>query len=183
MVINDLHQDADFYDVLRSEFFCIWDSQLHSYPYPGGWLERRPRVFLSYSEADRELANEIYQGFQEGGIDCYMARHNLSPGDVWPDELRKNLRSCLEFVVLLTRNSASSPWVQKEVGAAWAFNLNITPAIVQLTPAEAAHLLGDRQSVDVSTTEGKKQLITAVADRIRGKDWRPKRERIAATEI
>jgi len=181
MVINDPYNENDLYDSLKAEFDYVWNG---GYKYPGTWIDSKRKVFLSYSEHDKNLADEIRQRFHEKEVDCFMASRDLLPGVIWTDELRKRLRNSIEFVVLLTPQSASSPWVQAELGAAWALGLNITPAVVQARLTDVPHFVGSHQTIDVSTTEGKEKLVNVIAERIRKRFWAVRREReTIVTEI
>jgi len=164
MIINDPHRDDDLYDILAAEFEEVWGK---SYRYPGDWPEKKKAVFLSYSEHDRVLAEEIRELFSALHIECFVGSSDLAPGESWTDELRKTICSSMEFVVLLTPQSVSSRWVQAELGAAWALDLNITPAIVEPKLADVLQFVGSRHAIDVSSAEGKERLVNAVAGRIR----------------
>ncbi len=163
MIVNDPHRDDDLYDILAKEFEVVWSK---SYEYPGTWLQKRKQVFLSYSEHDRVLAEEICQRFQDQQIDCFIGRKDLEPGDVWDEKLRKQICESREFVVLLTPASLASAWVQAELGAAWALGLNITPAVLETKLADVLHFVGSRQAIDISSTEGKERLVNTVAARL-----------------
>ena len=168
MIINDREYKDDLYDTLEAEFESVWNA---SYRYPGTWIEGRKSVFLSYSEQDRILAGEICERFRDKQIDCFMACHDLSPGEIWTDELRRKLCHSIEFVALLTPQSASSRWVLAELGAAWALGMNITPALVQVKVTDLPHFVGSRQAIDVSTTDGKQKLVDAVSERMLREFW------------
>jgi hypothetical protein len=163
MIINDPHRDDDLYDTLAAEFEVVWGE---SYKYPGGWLDKKRRVFLSYSEHDCVLADEIRQRFNAKHIECFMASRDLTPGNIWTDELRQSICNSMEVVALLTPHSVLSPCVQAELGAAWVLNLRITPAILGAKLAEVLHFVENRQAIDVSTSEGMQRLVNAVAERL-----------------
>lgn len=75
-------------------------------------IQRRP-VFISYSHADMEFAEEVERQLQEAGIRCWRDVHHLTAGPV-----EKQLHRALEervALVILSKNSVESDWVEEEV--------------------------------------------------------------------
>jgi len=76
-----------------------------------------PRVFLSYTGKDKDLAERIARAFQAEGIDTWFAGWSLAAGDSMRQEIDKGLAQCTHFVVLLTPSSIDKPWVNQEMDA------------------------------------------------------------------
>lgn len=164
MIVNDPDRHDDLYDILNNEFEDVWKT---SYEYPGTWLQKKKSVFLSHAKEDRLLAEEIRQRFRQKQVGCFVADHDIEPGERWDDELLETIRSSMEFVVLATPHVTDSPWVQAELGAAWALELPITPACLGAKLPDVLQFVRMRQAVDVSTAEGKERLVNAVAKRVK----------------
>jgi hypothetical protein len=52
-------------------------------------------------------------------------KKDLEAGAIIPEEIRRHLESCEEFLVLLTSLSISRQWVLLELGAAWGLRKHI----------------------------------------------------------
>ncbi|REF03032.1 toll/interleukin-1 receptor domain-containing protein [Cupriavidus plantarum] len=76
-----------------------------------------PRAFLSYGEADRDLAKTIAERLQGAGIDTWWAEWEIGAGDSIRRKIDSGLRNCTHFIVLLTESSLASTWVNEEMDA------------------------------------------------------------------
>ncbi|HXA25798.1 MAG TPA: toll/interleukin-1 receptor domain-containing protein [Acetobacteraceae bacterium] len=79
--------------------------------------EGPPRAFLSYAWDDRPLAQKIAEGLQSNGIETWWAEWEIQAGDSLVQKINEGLESCTHFIVLLTPNSISRPWVNQEMDA------------------------------------------------------------------
>lgn len=72
------------------------------------------KVFISYSTADSESANRIYQALQTAGIDAWMSEHDIDRKRSWSESVGDALDNC-EFMLLLhSPSSAASEHVRRE---------------------------------------------------------------------
>jgi hypothetical protein len=62
----------------------------------------------------------------------------------------KHLSSCDEFMVFLSKNSISRPWVLIEIGAAWALRKRITAITDKVTPQEVPDIIAQLKIVDLN---------------------------------
>ncbi len=77
---------------------------------------KRPKVFISYSRKDYDLASEIYKFLSENKCLPWMDKYDLLPGHDWKLEIHKNIQSSDFFVACLSSNSVSQKgYVQKEL--------------------------------------------------------------------
>ena len=79
--------------------------------------EGPPRLFLSYTSDDAELAGRIATALQENGIDTWWDRWCISTGDSLRQKIDEGLGDCTHFLVLLTPQSVGKPWVNQEMDA------------------------------------------------------------------
>jgi hypothetical protein len=86
-------------------------------------------VFLSHNEADRYLANWIFQDAQNIGVNVYIYEHDLQPGIQIADKIQQAIENTEALIVLLTRNSQYSPYVQQEIGFAQAKQKLVIPIV------------------------------------------------------
>jgi hypothetical protein len=120
-------------------------------------------VFLSHSSTDSERAERLHSRLREQGFTAYLARHELTGGDVFSDEIRTALRHSRELWVLVTPSSLKSAWVLSEWGAAWALGKRIVPVLHRCGPDDLPDRLRSLQSLDYDELEsGLEQLSRRV---------------------
>jgi hypothetical protein len=86
-------------------------------------------VFISHSSKDRWIAKQmaatIDRKGKRHGIRTFLDEKDLEAGATIPEEIRRHLEGCEEFLVLLTPPSISRQWVLVELGAAWGLRKRI----------------------------------------------------------
>ncbi len=123
-------------------------------------------VFISCSEHEEEAGSELGSILSGIGIKVFMASHSVRPGEIWTEEIRKNLHSCSELVAMLTPDSARRPWMNAEMGAAWTLGKTITPVLLAgATATDLPDLIGPRQAVRLEKESGLKLLVEAIVER------------------
>lgn len=85
----------------------------------------RPRLFLSYSRADREAADALCNWLQAQDCVVWMDRNEILVGDDFVRALTLQLATKDGLVLLLTANSAQSSWCHAEVQHALATKLPV----------------------------------------------------------
>lgn len=73
------------------------------------------KVFLSYAQADREVAREIAAQLSEAGLAVWDPEQELLPGAEWTSELGEALESASAFVVLISPEAMKSRSVSHEI--------------------------------------------------------------------
>lgn len=73
-------------------------------------------VFVSYSHKDRERVRPIVAQLEAQGLSVWWDR-NVVPGQKWEEEINFHLKDCRAVLVVWTKNSVDSDWVQKEADA------------------------------------------------------------------
>lgn len=76
-----------------------------------------PKAFLSYSSEDRDLAEHVAEALQAAGVETWWDRWEIGAGDSIVRKINEGLGDCTHFIVLLSPNSISKPWVQTEIDA------------------------------------------------------------------
>jgi hypothetical protein len=80
---------------------------------------RRPKAFLSYSHADRDIATQVAEGLQAGGIEVWFDKWEILAGDSLIRKIfEEGLSKADAFIILLSENSVQSRWVREELDAA-----------------------------------------------------------------
>jgi len=87
------------------------------------------RVFISHSAPDRESVEAIRQAAIKVGVEPYIYEHDPRPGTMVAEKVQAEIRASHAMILLLTRHSATSPYVQQEVGFAIAAAKPVLPLI------------------------------------------------------
>jgi hypothetical protein len=74
-------------------------------------------VFISYSSAQRKLADAMKSFLEAHEVSCWMAPYSIPSGSSYQAEIPAALNNTSAVVLLLSEDSEKSRWVQKEVGA------------------------------------------------------------------
>ena len=86
-------------------------------------------VFLSYASADHAEADLIASALRAADLKVFFDKKSIIPGQLWTEAILAALRSCDTMVFLLTSHSATSPYVQQELGAALITEKQIVPIL------------------------------------------------------
>lgn len=81
-------------------------------------IEEGRAVFISYSHRDSLFASELESELGKRDISASRDVAFLQPGQEWAEALKQEVSGTDCFLVLISPNSAGSPWVRREVN--WA---------------------------------------------------------------
>lgn len=96
-------------------------------------MERRGRhittrkVFISYSSADRDLANRIADLLSTLSVKFFLDERDIIGGKKIKQTLDQSIAECTHLLVILSPGSLKSIWVPYEVGYASALHLELLP--------------------------------------------------------
>ena len=75
---------------------------------------QRP-VFVSYSQADRDIALELVARIESEGIECWVAPRDIEPSAEWAAEIIDAISAARLMVLVFSTSSNDSPQVRREV--------------------------------------------------------------------
>ncbi len=84
-------------------------------------------VFISHASENAEEANELVALIEAKGITAWIAPRDVRPGLDYSEELQRALEACVAFVVLVTADANSSPYVRAETEMAFSCNKPMLP--------------------------------------------------------
>lgn len=84
-------------------------------------------VFVSYSSDDRKLVNTITKMMKESGISYWKAPEMIPAGSSYAREIPRAIKECEVFLLVLSRTSQKSIWVEKEIDSAISHRKTIIP--------------------------------------------------------
>jgi len=101
--------------------------------------------FISYSQKDKKIADEICLKLEASGIRCWIAPRNIVGGEKWADAIKRGIKKAGCMVLVLTSNSNTSQEVLNEVKLAVEAEIPIIPFRVHdILPSESLDRLISR---------------------------------------
>jgi hypothetical protein len=86
-----------------------------------------PHVFVSYSQPDRDCADELVSRIEAHGIGAWIAPRDISPSAEWAAEIIDAIASAWMMVLVFSSHSNDSPQVRREVERAVHKQVPILP--------------------------------------------------------
>ncbi len=82
-------------------------------------MTKPPKAFISYSHADREIAKRITDTLRKEGINVWFDRYEILVNDSLIQKIfQEGLAEADAFIVILSKDSINSKWVQHELDTA-----------------------------------------------------------------
>jgi len=109
------------------------------------------RVFVSYYQADRKLANDIihFLGHDQHGLGFDVrGMHELEAAEPFANRIREWIAHSHVMIAVITKHSVNRPWVNQEIGYGLAQHIPVF-AVVSGVPPEALGMLRDLQVIVV----------------------------------
>ncbi len=119
-------------------------------------MPNKPKIFLSYSYADKNRVLPIAEQLRINGIDTWISEAEIKWGDSITQKINEALRSANYVLVFLSKNSIKSRWVEQEINTAFARNPKSAKAVIipvlldKLDISEIPLSLRDIQWLDLS---------------------------------
>lgn len=127
-------------------------------------------VFISYSSQNKVAAQAICHTLEENGIKCWMAPRDIPPGSEYGDLIDLAIKSAKVFVVLFSKQAATSLWVKGELSIAFEEQKVIIPFRLDNTPLQGQNrvMLNQKHWIDAYPDYKTKfnELVSAVAQSI-----------------
>lgn len=127
---------------------------------------RKLSVFLCHAHSDKDAVQSLYNRLTKDGVDVWLDKENLLPGQDWEYEIQKAVRKSDVVIVCLSKDFNKAGFKQKEVR--WALDtamekpegeIFIIPA--RLEECENLEKLGKWQWVDLFEESGYRRLMLA----------------------
>lgn len=116
-------------------------------------------VFLSFSNYDKHIAEEIAHMITSAGLNCFMSCKDLGAGVIWAPKIKEALRNSDKILILVTPRSIKSKWILMETGASWICGKELIPIIQFIEPEQLGDIIKDFQAKVVETNAQKSSLI------------------------
>ena len=97
---------------------------------------KRPlKVFLCHAHADREAVRTLYTRLTNDGVDAWLDKEKLLPGQDWELEIKKAVRAADVVVVCLSKQFNQRGFRQKEVRLALDTAMEMPEGEIFIIPA------------------------------------------------
>jgi hypothetical protein len=122
--------------------------------------------FLSHSSADNDLAWKMYRWLRDRAVSAWFDRIELQPGDSLLSKIAAGITSADVLLVLVTKSSIRSPWVEKELSIALTQEVAGTgPKVIPLLArdCEIPTILADKLYISIDKEQSEfDELIPAI---------------------
>ncbi len=88
---------------------------------------------MSYPSKDKTIADAVVAGLENGGIRCWIAPRDLTPGMNWPESIANAIDSSRIMLIIFSGNSNHSSNVLREVEFAISKGLDVIPFRIEKT--------------------------------------------------
>jgi hypothetical protein len=129
--------------------------------------------FISYSSKDNVFAERLHADLQQAGVRCWFAPHDLPIGAKIRPAIDKAIRENSRVILILSTNSISSSWVEKEVETAFEREgatgttilvpVRLDTAIMEARDGWAADIRRQRNIGDFTTWQDAPSYASALA--------------------
>ena len=84
-------------------------------------------AFISYGSKDRDIVNPIKDILVANGIKTWVAPDDIPAGSNYSEVINDAIKNCTLFVIVLTKDSQESLWIQRELERAVTYDKPILP--------------------------------------------------------
>jgi len=114
-----------------------------------------PRLFISYSRADRNFADKLAIELRQRGFRVFLDTSDIDPGDNFVSTLAEEIRRSTGIVAVISEKYSLSRWGQAELYSAIARNKVVIPTLISPATMSALddplrRLLRDTQYVTIT---------------------------------
>ncbi|MDE2635305.1 MAG: toll/interleukin-1 receptor domain-containing protein [Chloroflexota bacterium] len=89
-----------------------------------------PKVFISHSNQDSDETLFVADSLKQAGIDVWVDYENIRGGADWLCEIEAGIQRCDAVVIVLSKASATSVWVERECLYAWQLGKPVFTALI-----------------------------------------------------
>jgi hypothetical protein len=117
-------------------------------------------AFISYASADKTAADAACAVLEAGGIRCWVAPRDISPGREYAAAIIDAIDQCRVMVLIFSSSANDSPQVRREIERAASKGVAIMPVrIEKVAPTKSMeYFLGDIHWLDAMTPPIEKHL-------------------------
>lgn len=123
-------------------------------------------VFISYSSKDQGFANKVIRLLEKMGVSYWKAPEMIPAGSSYAREIPRAIRECGVFLLILSKDSQESIWVEKEVDSAICYRKSIVPVQIDEQPLNEMFRFYLNNVQTISYAENPKEAFFALQGQI-----------------
>ncbi|MCC6789996.1 MAG: toll/interleukin-1 receptor domain-containing protein [Hyphomonadaceae bacterium] len=135
------------------------------------------QVFISYrSDADLDFALQLVGDLELNGIHCWVAPRDIEAGSDWNGAIDVALHDCVAMVVIVSKTTSESEFVQAEVQRALELGKRVVPILLEANVRYTSidMRLQTRQRINWYRDEGRAlEYLLVQLERIRERSSKP----------
>jgi formylglycine-generating enzyme required for sulfatase activity len=130
-------------------------------------IQRPLKVFLYHAASDRIAARDLYLRLISDGVDAWLVKERLLPGQDWKEEIQKAVTEAEAVVVCVSRGFDQLEFRQKDVRAAFDSTIGELDGEVFIVPVRLEECsppenLRKWQGIDLFEEAGYEKLISSL---------------------
>lgn len=144
--------------------------------------DNKGSVFVSYSRLDFTVAETVRDALIAEGIDAYLDRFDIAPGEDWQARIGSLIAAAEKVVFLISPSSIASRICQWEIDQTERLGKSLLPVLVRDTdPALMPGRLSRLNFLDMCTDEKRKSALGRLVVALRlDLAWEREKTRIGA---
>ena len=127
-----------------------------------------PHVFISYSNKNRTIAEQLCAVLERNGLRCWMAPRDIPPGYAWPEAIVTAIADSQLMISVVSQDAYRSEHMARELEGADTNRIPILPIRLDATPltGQFQYFLGNKQWLDLRD-RSPDEYETTVVDAVR----------------
>ncbi|CCH30397.1 TIR domain-containing protein [Actinosynnema sp. NPDC047251] len=132
--------------------------------------ERLPNCYISYAREDAPFVRRLRDDLADAGFSTWTESANIRAGEWFPESINAALDRADSFVVVQSRHSADSQWIEYEIRQALTprAERRVVPVLVDPDPGVVHPLLRARTAVDFTGWSDETRYRRALRRLVRG---------------
>jgi hypothetical protein len=127
-------------------------------------------AFISHSSKDKPFVRKLAADLVASGVKVWLDEQNMLVGDSIPEKIAQGLAESDFFLIVVSKNSVSSPWVKRELNSAIVHEIErrkVTILPIKLDDAAMPDTINDKLYADFSHSyeDGLEKLIRSIKAR------------------
>lgn len=129
-------------------------------------MATKKTVFISYSSKDGQFVQNLATCLKELNITYFKAPETIPVGSNYAREIPRAIKECGVFLLVLSKNSQDSIWVEKEIDSAINCRKKIVPVKIDSVPMNDLFTFYLNNVQTIPFYEDQKRGLKALSDRL-----------------
>lgn len=127
----------------------------------------RKDIFLSHSHKDKVFVRQLAASLERSGLSCWIDEAELNVGDSIIKRIGEGIYESSFVAAVISKNSVTSPWVQKELQMAMTREISgqricVLPIIIDKCTALLPYFLRDKLYADFRKPEKYQKTVDSL---------------------